>query len=346
MTKKLKWGIIGTGAIARKFAQGLAESQTGALTAVGSRTLESAQKFAAEFFSPATAHGSYEALLADPEVEAVYISTPHPQHAEWAVKAADAGRHVLCEKPLALNHAEATGIVDAARRNNVFLMEAFMYRCHPQTLKLVELIREKVIGDVQMVQATFSFRADFDPMSRLFNRALGGGGILDVGCYCVSGARLIAGAAAGKPFEEPVVFVGTGCVGAESRVDEYAVASLKFPGGIVAQLAAGTRLNLENTIHIRGTGGSLIVPSPWVVTRGARFSKIIIFKNNTPQEVLVEVDRGIYAIEADHVAEHLHLKQSPAMSWADSLGNMRALDQWRSAVGVVYDSEKADAPPQ
>src|SRR5580698_4023165 len=134
MITKLKWGIIGTGSIARKFAHGLAGSKTGQLVAAGSRTIEAAKKFTAEF--PATAHGSYEALLADPEVQAVYISTPHPMHAEWSIKAAEAGKHILCEKPLALNHADAMAVMEAARSNDVFLMEAFMYRCHPQTAKL------------------------------------------------------------------------------------------------------------------------------------------------------------------------------------------------------------------
>jgi len=342
MNNKLKWGIIGTGSIARKFAHGLTTSKTGVLAAAGSRTLESAKKFSAEF--PATAHGSYEALLADPQVQAVYISTPHPLHAEWAIKAAEAGKHILCEKPIALNHAEAMVVVEAARRNDVFLMEAFMYRCHPQTAKLVELIRAKVIGDVRLIQTTFSFRGGYNLQSRLLNNALGGGGILDVGCYCTSGARLIAGAAIGKSFDEPVAFFGTGQVGAESRVDEYAIGSMKFSSGIVAQLATGTQLNLENNIRIWGTGGSIIVPSPWVITREPGFSKIIIFKNGVPEEVLVESDRDLYAYEADHVAEHLDRRQSPAMSWDDTLGNMRALDQWRKDVGVVYDSEKTDAP--
>lgn len=338
MADKLKWGIIGTGGIARRFAGGLAGSKTGRLVAIGSRSVESARKFTAEF--PATAHASYEALLADTNVEAVYISTPHPMHAEWAVKAADAGKHILCEKPLTINLAEAKAVIDAARRNNVFLMEALMYRCHPQTLKLVELIRDKVIGDVKLIQATFSFSFDFNADSRLLSNALGGGGILDVGCYCTSMARLIAGAAIGKPFDEPVEFLGTGHVGSQSRVDEYAVASLKFSSGILSQLACGVQLNLENNVRITGTQGTIIVPSPWVVSLHAGFSKIIIFKDGIPEEVVVEAHEGLYSIEADHVAAHIAARQAPAMPWEDTLGNMRALDLWRKGVGVVYDSEK------
>ena len=338
MADKLKWGIIGAGGIARKFAHGLAGSKTGELVAIGSRSLESGKKFTAEF--PARVHAGYEALLADPEVQAVYISTPHPMHAEWAVKAANAGKHILCEKPLTINLAQAQTVIEAAKRNNVFLMEALMYRCHPQTTRLVELIRDNVIGDVKLIQATFSFNFDFNLESRLLNNALGGGGILDVGCYCTSMARLIAGAAIGKPFDEPVEFLGTGHVGAQSRVDEYAVASLKFSSGILAQLACGVQLNLENNVRITGTRGVIIVPSPWVVSLEAGFSKTIIFKNGVPEEIVIESQEGLYSIEADHVAEHIAAGQAPAMSWDDTLGNMRALDLWRKGVGVVYDSEK------
>ena len=342
MTTKLKWGIIGAGSIARKFAHGLAGSKTGTLAAVGSRSIESAKKFTSEF--PATAHGSYEALLADPEVQAVYISTPHPMHAEWAIKTAEAGKHILCEKPLAMNHAEAMTVIEAARKNDVFLMEAFMYRCHPQTAKLVELIKNKVIGDVLLINATFGFRAGYNLEGRLMKNALGGGGILDVGCYCTSGSRLIAGAAVGKSFDEPVEFCGTGSVGKESRVDECAIASLKFSSGIVAQIGTAVRVNMENNIRISGTEGSIVVPSPWVVTREPGFSKIIIFKNGVPEEVVVESEKDIYAYEADHVAGHIDKRQSPAMSWDDSLGNMRMLDQWRRSLGLVHDMEKPDAP--
>lgn len=341
MKNKLQWGILGTGAIARKFACGLAESKTGKLVAVGSRSAESARNFTAGF--PATAHGSYEALLADRDVEAVYVSTPHPMHAEWAIKAAGAGKHILCEKPLAMNHAEALAMIEAAKLNDVFLMEAFMYRCHPQTAKLVELIRSKVIGDVQLIRATFGFRAGLDLQNRLFNRALGGGGILDVGCYCVSMARLIAGAAIGKAFDEPVEFLGAGCVGEQSRVDECAIASLKFSSGILAQLECGVRLRLESNVRIVGADGSIVVPSPWGITNGAGFSKIVIFKNDVPDEVLVEADRGIYAIEADHVAANLPARQSPAMAWDDSLGNMSALDIWRKDVGVTCGADGSNA---
>ncbi|MBN1459559.1 MAG: Gfo/Idh/MocA family oxidoreductase, partial [Armatimonadetes bacterium] len=190
MPEKLAWGILATGHIASTFAKGLAHSQTGRLVAVGSRTKKSANRFGDEYNTPRR-HGSYEELLADPEIEAVYIATPHPMHAEWAIKSADAGKHVLCEKPIGLNHAEAMVVVEAAREHDVFLMEAFMYRCHPQTEKLVELIRSGVIGEVRAIQATFSFNAGENWESRALAHEMGGGGILDVGCYCTSMARLL-----------------------------------------------------------------------------------------------------------------------------------------------------------
>src|SRR5581483_4245678 len=221
MSKKLAWGIIGTGRIAGIFAQGLAESKTGTLLAVGSRSQAAADTFGETWQAPRR-YGSYEQLLADKDVEAVYIATPHPWHAEWAIKAAEAGKHILCEKPLALNFPEAMAIVEAARRNDVFLMEAFMYRCHPQTAKLIELIRSGAIGQVRVIQASFSFHSHFSPESRLLNNALGGGGILDVGCYCASMVRLIAGVATGKDFADPIKVTGGGHVGEISRVDEYA----------------------------------------------------------------------------------------------------------------------------
>ena len=344
MAGKLQWGIIGTGGIAHAFAQGLARSKTGTLVAVGSRRQESAEKFGDEF-QLAKRYGSYEALLADSEVEAVYISTPHPMHAEWAIKAAEAGKHILCEKPLALNHAEAMVVVQAAREHDVFLMEAFMYRCHPQTAKLVELIRSGAIGQVGVIQATFSFRARFDPEARLFKHVLGGGGILDVGCYCASMARLIAGAATGRDSAEPLEVKGVGHIG-ESRVDDYAIASLRFPGDILAQLATGVHLSQENGVRIFGTEGSIFVPSPWIPGREPQPTTIVVQQSGkAPEEVVIQSDRPLYTIEADTVAEHIGQRQAspPAMTWDDTLGNMRTLDAWRAAIGLVYDMEKPEA---
>ena len=344
MAERLGWGIIGTGAIAHAFAEGLTRSQTGKLVAVGSRTRKSADQFGDEFGLP-NRHGSYQALLADSAVEAVYISTPHPFHARWAIRAAEAGKHILCEKPLTINHAEAMAVVEAAREHDVFLMEAFMYRCHPQTAKLVELIRSGIIGQVGVIQATFSFRAGFNAESRLFKQALGGGGILDVGCYCTSMARLIAGAATGKDFAEPLEVKGTGHLG-ESGVDDYAIASLEFPNGILAQVATGVHLSQENVVRIFGSEGWIYVPTPWIPSREAEPTTILVYRSGSePEEIVVESDRPLYTMEADTVATYIERRQAapPAMTWDDTLGNMHTLDAWRASIGLVYEMEKPGA---
>jgi len=346
MKDKLNWGILGTGRIAGVFADGVTKSKHGRLVAVGSRSRESADNFGDKWKIPSR-HASYQALLADPEVEAVYIATPHPMHAEWAIKAADAGKHVLCEKPLTLNHADAMTVVEAAHRNDVFLMEAFMYRCHPQTAKLVELIREKTIGEVRLVEASFGFHAGFNPESRLFNQTLGGGGILDVGCYAVSMARLVAGAALGRNFAEPVEVRAAGYIGKQSRVDEYALALLIFPGDILAQVATGISVQLENVVCIFGTEGCIVVPSPWLPEPAGGVTEIMVrrYGEKEPRRITVQADMPLYSIEADTVAANIERRQapSPAMSWDDTLGNMKTLDAWRDALGMVYDCEKPGA---
>src|SRR6478672_3748201 len=247
-SSNIRWGILGAGAIAKAFARGVQSSNTGTLSAVASRSQAKADQFGSDFNIPRR-HGSYEALLADDQVDAVYICTPHPMHAEWAMRAAEARKHILVEKPFALNFHEASAIIEAAIANDVFAMEAFMYRCHPQTARLVELIREKALGEIRVIQASFSFHAGFNPESRLFSNALAGGGIMDVGCYPVSMSRLIAGAARGADFADPVEVKATGHLG-QTGVDEWAIASLKFPGEILAQLATGVSVNQENVVRI------------------------------------------------------------------------------------------------
>ena len=346
MSRILRWGILGTGRIAGIFARGVQDSVSGKLVAVGSRLEESASRFAQEFNIP-KAYASYEELLADPEVEAVYIATPHPMHAQWAIRAAEAGKHILCEKPLALNHAEAMAIVEAAKEHDVFLMEAFMYRCHPQTARVVDMIRDGAIGNVRTIQATFSFDAGSNPESRLLRQDLGGGGILDVGCYCTSMARLIAGVALGKDFADPIELKAVGHIGEESRVDEYTAAVLKFPGEIIAQLATGVRVKQEDGVRIYGSDGWIHIPEPWIPGPNGEPTSIFLYKKgqSTPEEIVVDPGSPLYAIEADTVASHIEDRQapSPAMTWEDSLGNMRTLDMWREQIGMIYDSERPEA---
>ncbi len=344
MSDKIAWGIIGSGNIAKTFAKGLAASATGELLAIGSRTQEAADKFGDEF-NVARRYPSYQALLDDPNVQAVYISTPHPMHAEWAIKAAEAGKHILCEKPITINYPDAMAVIEAARRNDVFLMEAFMYRCHPQIAKLVELIKEKAIGEVRLIKASFSYNAGFDPEWRVYNNALGGGGILDVGCYTTSVSRLIAGAALGKDFVEPIEVMGMGKLGV-TGVDEYATAMLRFPGDIIAQVATGVAVNQENTLQVFGTKGNIFLPVFWNPDKqGDKPAMTLTIDGEAPKDVSVETERGVYAYEADVVAENIANRQAkpPAVTWDDTLGNMRTLDTWRVKIGLTYDIEQPTA---
>jgi predicted dehydrogenase len=349
----LRWGILGTGAIAKTFVEGLRSSASGRLIAVASRDGGKAAKFIADHAAGtnAASHGSYEALLADSAVDAVYVSTPHPQHAEWAIKAARAKKHVLCEKPLAPTYAQAVTMVDAARESGVFLMEAFMYRCHPQTARLVELIRAKTIGDVRLIQAAFGFRAPFDAQSRMYKHAHAGGGILDVGCYPVSMARLIAGVATDNDFADPLEVKGMGHLG-QTGVDEYATALLRFPGDILATVATGVALEEDNTVRILGTEGQIFVSHPWVPAREGGKTEIIVQRTGEPaQSIEIDAGRHLYAYEIDQVAEAVdRLRTSPgdalrgqaappAMTWADTLGNIKTLDAWRHSFGFRYEFE-------
>ena len=341
--RKLRWGIISTGKIARTFARSLAVSESGELVAVASRSSEAASAFAAEF-GISRAHGSYEALLADPEVEVVYIATPHPFHAHWAILAARAKKHVLCEKPLGMNHAEVAAIVQAARENDVFLLEAFMYSCHPQTLEVASLLRAGALGQVKGIQASFGFDGAYPSDGRLLNNELGGGGILDVGCYPVSMARLVAGAANGEPFCEPLELHALGHVGERSRVDEYACAILKFPGEIVASLATGVQLWHDNSVRIFGSEGRLTLPTPWHPALEADFSEIVIERPKREAEIMrVSAPGTTYSYEIDAVRAQLEQRQASEMSWADSLGNALTLDRWRQALGVTFAADRLDA---
>jgi len=330
----LRWGLLAAGTIAAHFAAGVEESKHGVLTAVAARNADRARDFAARFEIP-KAYGSYEDLLADPDVDAVYVSTPHAMHGEWAIRAAEAGKHVLCEKPLTITAADAEEVIAAAREHDVFLMEAFMYRLHPQTRRLVELIASGAIGEVRAVDTTFSFDSNPEETARLADPALGGGGILDVGCYCTSLARLVAQAALGVDVVEPVEVSGMAKL-SPSGVDEYATGLLRLPGDILATISCGIRLAREDGIRVFGTQGQLYVPQPaWIhPLRGPGTSQIILTPSSGEPEVIeVEATQGVFAREADHVATHVGDRQAPELTWAETLANMRTLDRWREAVG-------------
>ena len=355
------WGIIGAGGIARVFANGVRFSRTGRVAAVASRTPARGESLA-EDFSISRLYASYEELLADKEVDAVYISLIHPLHAQWAIQAARAGKHILVEKPLAMNSVQAAEMIDAAQRNDIFLMEAFMYRCHPQMARLAELIREGAIGEVLIIRSTFSFAIPFDESSRLFNKELGGGSILDVGCYPASMARFIAGAAIAprysadlaKPFADPIRVRACGVMG-PSGVDTYAAATVEFPRGIIAELVCGITCQMPIEVSVTGTKGRLSVPNPWLPTSPVRTAlkplpmdtrwpseKLILQSadRSEPTEIIIEADRDLYSYEADTVDQHIADRKAPAMSWEDSMGNMRLLDRWRDEIGLAYEQDR------
>ena len=342
MPATLNWGILATGGIAHKFAAALPASHTGRLVAAGSRTPAAADAFAA-MHGNIRAHGSYEALLADPAVQAVYIANPHPGHLEWTLRAAAAGKHILCEKPLALNRADAARMVAAARQHRVFLMEAFMYRCHPQTDRLAELVAGGAIGELRAIHANFTVPFPFDPAHRLFAKELGGGAILDLGCYPVSFSRRMAGAANGKTFAEPLSFQATGRLNAVTGADEFAAATVAYPGGISAQLSCSSCLPLEIRVRLLGTTGWIDVPHPFHPGNEGKPANIILHRNGSSasEVIVIESARPLYAVEADTVAASVARGEleSPAMSHEDTLGNMAALDAWRAAVGMRYDGE-------
>ncbi len=330
-----RWGILATGRIAHTLAKAISKSTTAELVAVGSRTQSSAEQFAKEYGN-IEAHDTYEALLANPHVDAIYVATPHPLHVEWTIKALDAGKAVLCEKPMGLNHAEVMTMVHAAQVNRGFLLEAFMYRMHPQTDRIMTLLAEGAIGELRHIHATFAFNAPFSVASRLYAAELGGGGIMDVGCYPISMSRLIAGS-------EPMAITATGKL-AQTGADIYTAALLTFDDGVGAHVATGVGQRLDNTVSIYGSEGSIYVPMPWQCP--AEW-KIRLQRGNESQEVIGEAESA-YVYQVDEVNRCLAagLFESPAMNWEDSLGNAHALDKWRAAIGVIYPQEAPETLAQ
>lgn len=346
----LRWGIIGPGDIAHRFADGLAASRSGVLVAAASRDPHRAVAFldtheAATKTRQTTAYGSYHDLLDDDDVDAVYVATTHPQHLTWAIATARSGKHLLVEKPASLNAALATRIFDAARIAGVFAMEAYVYRSHPYTHRIADLIADGAIGRVLSVEVSFTFSAPFDPASRLFDRALAGGAILDVGGYPVSFAGMVAGASmaaddGARAFAEPTSIAAGGTLG-QTGVDEWAIANLTYGNGMSAHLTTGLGVTGANTARIAGTSGYLDVPTPWLPAEGQDGILRLHRVRRDVEEIRIE--RGnIYAIEADEIADHLGDGQSPTMSWADSIANLRVMDAWRNQLGLRYDDEAVD----
>ena len=344
-TKPVNWGIIGPGTIAGTFAGGIAHSRTGKLVAIGTR--DPNKPGLSEQFPGARIINGYQALIDDAEVEAIYVATPHVGHAEWAIKAIRAGKHVLVEKPIALSSHQAEAIYHEAGKAGVFAGEAYMYRVHPQTAKLVELVKSGAVGEVRLIKSSFGFdMGSVKSGHRLFANDLAGGGILDVGGYPVSMARLIAGAAQGEPFAEPDKVYGVAHLG-ETGADEWASALLQFPGGIVAEVSCSIMAKQDNVLRVIGSKGRIEVADFWFASgHQGGIGKIEIIRNDgTRETVEVKEDSWLYSFEVDATGEAIRAGRmeftTPGMSWTDSIANLRVMDQWRAAVGLTYDIEKA-----
>ncbi len=322
MSKPLHWGILGTGRIARKFAGQLGEASRAKLVSVGSRGVESAKDFAGQYGSPAV--GDYDAVLADPQVEAVYISLPNSLHHRWTIRALNKGKHVLCEKPIAGDAAEAEEMFDTARRCGRVLVEAFMYRFHPAIGRLIETVRGGAIGDVKLIRSHFTFNR-LDPADVRFQPRLAGGSMMDVGCYCINLSRALAGG-------EPTAVHAAAHLHA-SGVDDYAAGTLDFGGQTLAVFTCGMSVEADRTTYIGGSEGYIAIDCPWFCD--GSFT-LVTDKGDTRHTVRVEATAGLYALEADGLAAAAHEGVDVPVTEADSLGNMRVLDQLRQQVGVAF----------
>lgn len=331
MVDRLRWGILGRGWVAQRFATAVASSRTGRVTAVASRNADQASATARELGVPQS-YGSVEELIDDESVDAVYLATVPSTHAELVVRAAGTGKRVLVEKPLAVSAAETHRAVTAAREAKVFLLEALSYRWHPQTTLLRDLVQEGAIGDVHSIEASCGSFVEPWPASTRADPTLGGGGITAVGCYPVSMARLVAGAAAGRAFLDPVSVSGLTSVG-DTGVDEWAVATCAFDTGVTARVATGVRAGDDNVVKVYGSRGHILVPVPWmlpVTEPGA----VVLTTVGVGRRTLHTPAASPYTQAVDAMASS-DLQQAPQLSWDDSLGNARALDQWRAAAGLV-----------
>lgn len=325
--KVIKWGILGTGGIASAFARDLEFAKNTEKLAVGSRTKESAEKFAEEH-GIARAYGSYEELVQDPDVDAIYIATPHPFHKENAMACLRAGKAVLCEKPFTINSGELEEVIQFAREQKLFLMEAMWTKFLPPILKVREWIDSGEIGEVLMVKADFGFRAPWEPERRLLNPALGGGALLDVGIYPVTFATMIFGT-------NPENILSTAHIG-ETGVDEQFSILMSYPSGKTATLNGAFRIDLTNEAHIYGTEGSIRIPS----FHSAKSA--CLYKNGEEAETFKDDRQSAgYAFEIEEVGRCLNqgLLESPVVPLDESLKIMKLMDEIRGQWGLKYPGE-------
>jgi predicted dehydrogenase len=324
MNDTIRWGILGTGKIARQFAAGLKHLSDATLIAVGSRRADSANAFG-EQFAVAHRHASYEALVRDPDVDAIYVATPHSCHLENTLLALTAGKAVLCEKPFTINAREAEQAVAFARVKKLFLMEAMWTRCFPLMEKLRELLAGKTIGEVRMLTADFGFRAEYHEEERLFNPVTSGGALLDVGVYPISLASMIFGA--------PTRIASHAQLG-PTGVDEEAAIILSHAQGQLAVLSTAIRLETPQEAIIMGTAGRIRVHSPWW-----RPTAMTISREGRSDELMEFPFAGNgYQFEAAEFMGCLRTGklESRLMPLDETLSIMRTLDAIRAQWGLRY----------
>lgn len=334
----VRWGVLGPGSISHAFAEGVRflGPATAILAAVGSRDAARAREFGDRWgIDHSACHGSYEALVADPAVDAVYIATPHPAHLENALLALAAGKPVLVEKPLTMNEAEGLRLADAARAAGLLAVEAMWTRFTPLMRTIRKWTASGELGDVRAVTADFGYRAPFDAASRLFDPALGGGGLLDVGCYPIAFVSMMLG--------EPVSVAGHAHLGV-TGVDEMFQAVLGYPGGAGATVAGATRVQMSHEAWVFGTEKRLKISPPWWRSP----SRMTLFETGdggtaagTPHDV--ECAGNGYHYQIDEFGRCLRegLTDTPVMPMEESLAILRTMDKLRAAWGLVYPGEHA-----
>lgn len=324
MTQKpLNWGLLSTAHINRALVKPLRVSPRNRLAAVASRSQTTADAYAKEW-KIARAFGSYESMLADPEIDVVYNSLPNHLHAEWTINALEAGKHVLCEKPMGLMPAEVDAMAAAAKKCGKVVAEAFMYRHHPQTLKVKELVESGAIGKLQLVRGSFTFKMSTDVNIRLVPE-LGGGSIWDVGCYPISYARFIVGADPLEVFGQQVT--------ESTGIDDSFFGQMRFPGGVYAQFDSGFRTPYRTHIEVVGSDGTITVPSPFK----PGLNEKILLNREGKVETIKMPKQELYIGEVEDMADAILLGKTPRISMADSRGNA-------ATIAALLDSAKSGKP--
>ena len=311
MAEPVRWGIVSTADINRKLIPGARASPKVDLVAVASRDTGRAEAYAREW-QIERAFGSYEELLAEPSIDAVYISLPNTLHCEWSIRALEAGKHVLCEKPLSRHPDEVDAAFGAAESNGRLLMEAFMYRHHPQTKRLAELVRAGAIGELRLVRSAFSY-ALFDESNIRLRTELEGGALMDVGCYNVSGSRLLAG--------EPERVYGEAWFG-PTGTDWVFAGTLRFPGDVVATFDCGTALTDRDELEAIGSEGSLFVDDPWHC-----LEPVIELRRDDESVERIELERfDPYRLELENLSDAIRGEGTPLLGREDALAQAHVLE--------------------